>query len=226
MNGWMKMCMCLCVLMHTVRFSTCACVWVSIGRNHWEFPSVFRYHTVTVWTTFPQVISCRWCPSLQDLRLGEGIPIPSGALCSTILGNTWCPDGSKCVVCHICIYSATHTHTHTHSHTPMSSLSFRSLVLLPSMLGPHFVLTSTYPPSAVSRLAQVCTAGLYLFQAVILSGIIWCSACHNFSHVLHSNAKLETGLKIYIHKKAFLLPFRTMYLPQTLLPFYCVNLDF
>lgn len=145
-----------------------------------------------------------------------------------VLNNTWkylMPRWFKvCGVSYMHLFS--HAYTHTHSHTPMSSLSFRSLVLLPSMLGPHFVLTSTYPPSAVSRLAQVCTAGLYPFQAVILSGIIWCSACHNFSHVLHSNAKLETGLKIYIHKKAFLLPFCTMYLPQTLLPFYCVNLDF
>ncbi len=176
-----------CVWVHTVCFSTCACVLVGIGRNHWEVPSVFRHHTVNVWTTILQVISYRWLPSLRGLCLGEApqcVP-PLVAECSGL--DVLCAQMVESV-CYRWSYASFHIHIKTHTVThkqshPTNLLSFTFAALLRLMLGPHFVSTSTYPPSVVSRLAQVCTVGLLSIQGVsrmgwsVAQSTVRCTSC-------------------------------------------------
>lgn len=170
-------------------------MWFGIGRNHWESPSVFRHHTVNVWTTVPQVISYRWLPSLQALCIGGKDPNVPPYCSNAEAWNCTVPRWSMLLLL-ICIhpYTQPHTQTHKQSHL-LSLLSSRFTALLPMMLRPHFVLTSTYPPSVVSCLAQVCTVGLMSVQGVNLDRIICCSVYPQMSLMLHSHAKLETNPK-------------------------------
>lgn len=213
-------CVCVSVWVQTVCFSTCACVRVGIGRNHWGFPSVFRHHTVSVCTTILQVIYYRWLSSLQGPCLGEGpqcVP-PPGALVLR-LGCAPCPDGRERVLpLIVCIHPYAHK-THTH---PMSLLSSRFPALLCTMLGPHFVFTSTYPPSVVSRLAQVCTVGLLSIQGVSLDRIICCSVYRQMYLMLHSYANLKTDCSTLIavrylrtHLQSFLTVFLCHYIQHS-----------
>lgn len=107
--------------------------------------------------------------------MGEGLQCPPPVpWCAGLeLPRAQMADG----VCYHRSYASIHTRAHTHTHTatgkrsdPMSSLSSRLPALLLTMLGPRFVPSSTYPPSVVSHLAQVCTVGLLPIQGVSWTG--------------------------------------------------------
>lgn len=139
--GWVyvhaRLCLCLCVWVHTVCFSTCACVRVGIGRNHWGFPSVFRYHTVNVWTTILQVISYRWLPSLQALCLGEGPQCPPLV--------PWC-SGLEQLSAQMEWAIASHMRPSIHTHTDTQTVTSPELaVLLISCPTAYDVRTSFCP---------------------------------------------------------------------------------
>lgn len=117
----------------------------------------------------------------------DPVPQPPPSSLVPWFGAALCPDGrQRKALTLIC----SHPHTETHALTlrrqqshPLSSLSSRFPALLPTMLRPHFVLSSTYPPSVVSCLAQVDTVGLLSIQGVSLDRIICCSVYCQMSPV-------------------------------------------
>lgn len=141
-------------------------------------------------------------PQLTSTLSGGRTPCPpptSPPSPAPWFGAAQCPDGRQrmglTLICN-------HPHTETHALTqrrqqshPLSSLSSRFPALLPTMLRPRFVLSSTYPPSVVSCLAQVDTVGLLSIQGVSLDRIICCSVYCQMSPVFMAHAKLETDLR-------------------------------
>lgn len=121
-------------------------------------------------------------PTLQALCLGEGPhrpPLVPWCLGLELL-RAQMVDGE----CYCCSYASTHTPQQSH---PLSLLSSSFPAILPTMLRPHFVLPSTYPPSVVACLAPVGTVGLISIHGVS-------SVCRQMSPVLHSHGKVETDL--------------------------------
>lgn len=99
---------------------------------------------------------CRACePSVRVKDCGAATPLLALRLGPVSLAQM--VDG----VCAHPDHMQPHTHTHTPAKSHIPRVPSRFSAPLPPMLRPHFVLTSTSPPSAVSCPAPVGTAGRF-----------------------------------------------------------------